>query len=150
MGEVLVILTHHRVEAHGETDSRRVAPFAVGDLAEALRAWPVIVERPPPHGVPPGGVAGDQAQQPVAGLPADPEGRTAGRDRQGAVERLVQVESPSVMGDRAAVEQRPDHLDRLLEQREPLTDGTESEPERLELLLVPAGAETEVEPAVAG
>ena len=128
-----------RVMARGSRPSLR-APVVErrGALREHLR-------RQERH-VPAVGVAGDDAQQALLALAADPEPE-ARLHRARIAERVGQMDLLAVEGDALAVEESAQHDRGLLELIEAVLDRQERHPEGAELVLVPARAEAELDAA---
>ena len=116
-------------------------------LGEDLARPRVVVDRPAGH-VPVLRVAGHGPQRALRAGSADDDGRVRPLHRLRLTARLAQLVVRALeVGDLVAQQAR-DHLERLVEPIEALLERREVDAERIALVLVPAGADAELEPAV--
>ena len=134
-------LREHHVDANRDLERRRVAPAGRQRLAQRRDPRVDLGHVAEPGRVPQVGVLHGQAQH-SRPAPGDQDGRTRhaqpAREEHGVIGLVV---APVEVGSPLA-EQRQDDVERLLEPTDPVV---ERDPERVELRLVPSGAEAQDE-----
>src|SRR5215218_3582581 len=146
--EVGAVLAGHCVQTKGAPHGGGITPNLVARSFDHVEAIPVRVGCPDPTRVPAVGVLDRELDEPVA-FAAHEHRRARLLHRRRPVHRARSAVIAAVERERPSTEQPADDVDGLGQAGEPLTGRRERQPDGLVLGGIPAGAETDVEPAIA-
>src|SRR6266542_4526123 len=131
--QVLLIFPNQRIQPDGEPDRHRVPALGFRHLPELAGPFGEGIHASLPYCVPAGSMTGDQPKQSIPSLSPNPDRRPARLGRRRMVVGIVDLEPLSVVRERPFGEKARDHLDGILQHREPVTYGGELVPEGAEL-----------------